>query len=315
MKINKITKNKTCIVIPYYNASEKIQNVISKIPEYIEKIIIVNDCSKEPIPDSINQFDRVILLKTEKNLGVGGATKVGFKKALELNYTIVIKMDADDQMDPIFLPEMIKFLDKKNKYGYVKGNRFKDLNSISKMPISRRIGNIGLSFLTKMATGYWNNFDPTNGFFAIRKDVLNRIDLSKIENRYFFETSMLSQLYLLEVNIKDVTMPAIYNDEKSNMQVWKIPFEFVPKLTKVFINRVVNSYFVYDFNIGTFYIFFGFLFFLFGLIFGLSKWYINTSNDTLTPTGTIIIATLTIIIGFQLILQAIQYDISKAPKS
>lgn len=314
MNQNKINNLKICVVIPYYNASEKIHVVISKIPEFIDKIVVVNDCSKEPVPDSINQFEKVLLLETNKNSGVGGATKVGFKKVLELDFDIIIKMDADDQMDAKYLPELISAISKK-KYGYAKGNRFKDLNAISKMPYVRRIGNIGLSFLTKMATGYWNNFDPTNGYFAIKKDVLKRLNLSKIENRYFFETSMLSQLYLLNVSIKDIIMPAIYNDEKSNMKVWKIPFEFIPKLSKVFIKRVLNSYFVFDFNIGSFYIFFGVLFFVFGLVFGLIKWYHYTSNNTLAPTGTIIIATLTIIIGFQLILQAIQYDISKAPKS
>jgi len=311
---NNLNGIRICIVIPYYNASEKIQTVISKIPEYINSIIIVNDCSKEPLPSSIINFKNVIFLETEKNSGVGGATKMGFKKALELDFDFIVKMDADDQMDAKYLPELISAISKK-KYGYAKGNRFKDLNAISKMPYVRRIGNIGLSFLTKMATGYWNNFDPTNGYFAIKKDVLKRLDLSKIENRYFFETSMLSQLYLLNVSIKDVIMPAIYNDEKSNMKVWKIPFEFIPKLSKVFIKRIINSYFVYDFNIGSFYIFLGTLMFLFGVVFGSFKWYHYNSNNLLAPTGTIIIATLNIILGVQFILQAIQYDISKAPKS
>ena len=183
------------------------------------------------------------------------------------------------------------------------------------MPFTRKIGNLGLSFLTKAATGYWNNFDPTNGFFAIKTETLKRLDFDEISNRYYFETSLISQLYFQDAVIKDVAMPAIYADEKSSMNVWKMPFVFFPKLIKTFINRLFKSYFVYDFNISSIYILIGTPLFLFGFIYGIYNWWFYSSQAVFAPTGTIMLVTLTIIIGFQLLLQAVHYDITKAPKA
>src|SRR5690606_7048363 len=155
---------------------------------------------------------------------------------------------------------------------YVKGNRFRDLKSLKKMPFARRIGNLFLSFLIKISTGYWNVFDPTNGYFAINVNLLRQLDLNRLANRYFFETSLIAEIYYFNARIKDVTMPAIYSDEKSSMQVWKMPAIFSWNLLKLFIKRIVKRYFLYDFNIGSIYILFGLPLFLFGVTYGIYKW-------------------------------------------
>lgn len=310
---------KIAIIIPYYNASKHIVAVVSGIPTSIHTIIIVNDQSQEPLREqdiklAINPNIKVIVLHNPINLGVGGATKNGFQYAIDNGFDMVIKMDADNQMDARFLPDLIKPLTNK-KAEMVKGNRFSDRKHLQKMPVVRRFGNLFLSFLTKMASGYWNNFDPTNGYFALKTSALKKIDLEKLSNRYFFETSLLAQLYFANARIKDIPMPPIYADEKSSMQLWKMPLVFMNNLFKIFIKRIVKTYFLYDFNIASIYLLVGIPLFLFGIVFGIYNWIVYFNKNELTPTGTIMIVTLTIILGFQLLLQAIQFDISKAPKA
>jgi len=227
---------------------------------------------------------------------------------------IVVKVDADDQMDTSYIKDLVLPLENTD-VGYAKGNRFRDFKALKKMPFMRKVGNLGLSFLTKAATGYWNNFDPTNGFFAIKTSTLEDLDFDGISNRYYFETSLIAALYFQDTKIKDVPMPAIYGDEKSSMSVWKMPFVFIPRLIKTFFNRIFKSYFVYDFNISSIYILLGVPLFLFGTIYGAYTWWFYSSKDVFAPTGTIMLVTLTIIVGFQLLLQAVHYDITKAPKS
>lgn len=310
---------KTAIVIPFYNASKQIATVVAAIPDSFDAVIIVNDCSNDVLPESdishaINDKIELIILNSNSNLGVGGATKIGFKYALENGFDIIIKMDADNQMDAKFLPDLIKPLVNK-KAEMTKGNRFSNRKLLKEMPVIRRFGNLFLSFLTKIASGYWHNFDPTNGYFAIKTSVLKKIDFDKLSNRYFFETSLLSQLYFEKARIKDITMPPIYADEKSSMQIWKMPILFSRNLLKIFIKRIFKTYFLYDFNITSIFILLGFPLFVFGLVFGIYNWIFYYNLQQLTPTGTLMIITLSIILGFQLLLQAIQGDIANAPKS
>ncbi len=319
MEIEKYSSIKIAVVIPFYNASNEILLVISKLPEYIQNVIIVDDQSPTPLPQAdIEKLApskaTIYFLENPTNLGVGGATKKGFEEAIKIGAEIIIKVDADDQMDLGYLPDLLDPLIA-NKCDVAKGNRFRDLKALRAMPLVRRIGNLGLSFLIKSATGYWHNFDPTNGFLAIKTDIVKKLDFSKLANRYYFETSLLSQLYFEKAAIKDVAMPAIYGEEKSGMKIWQMPFVFGARLTSTFIKRIVKEYFLYDFNIGSVYLLFGFPLFMFGLIFGVAEWIYYASINTFAPTGTIMIVTLSIILGFQLILQAIQYDIINAPKS
>ncbi len=318
MNKNIFYDHKIAVVIPYYNASKQIVKVIAKLPDYVDAVIIVNDKSLEALPEqeilsTVNANTKCHFLQNEINLGVGGATKKGFDYAMEIGIEILIKVDADNQMDLNYIPNLLTPLIT-NEAMVAKGNRFKDLKALKKMPTTRKIGNLILSFLVKMATGYWHNFDPTNGFIAINTRILDKIDFSKLSNRYYFETSLLAEFYFQKTPITDVPMPAIYGDEKSNMNVSKMVFVFIGNLSKTFLKRILKEYFLYDFNIGSIYIIFGFPLFLFGLVLGIYNWIYYASLNILAPTGTIMIVTLSIILGFQLILQAIQYDIFNAPK-
>ncbi|MFT3795437.1 glycosyltransferase family 2 protein [Flavobacterium sp.] len=318
MKINKLHKAKIAVAIPYYNASRHICDVVAKLPDFIDAVIITDDKSPEPMDQDAIRLAaqhpmQIVFLENPVNLGVGGATMKSFQYAIDHGFEIVVKMDADDQMDPKFLPQLI-FPLLKNDADMAKGNRFRDLNALKKMPFGRRMGNLMLSFLTKIATGYWNNFDPNNGYLAIKVSYLQQLDFSKLSSRYFFETSLISQLYFIKARIKDVAMPAIYGDEISSMKVWHMPLVFSTSLIKVYFKRILKEYFLYDFNIASLYLLTGLPLFLFGVVFGIIKWIYYYSHDILAPTGTIMVFTLSIILGFQLLLQAIQYDIINAPK-
>ena len=170
-----LNQNKIAVVIPYYNASQHIVSVLVKLPKIIDVIYIIDDCGNETLPKEVlTRFQNVVYLKHDKNLGVGGATKTGFKAAIADKIEIVIKVDADDQMDTSYIEDLITPL-LNNQADYSKGNRFRDFKALKAMPITRKIGNLCLSFLTKSATGYWNNFDPTNGFFAVKTETLENL--------------------------------------------------------------------------------------------------------------------------------------------
>lgn len=308
-----LNKDNIGIAIPYFNASKQIIRVIEKATQFSNHIVVINDCSKEDLPQTINQFKNVKVLKLDKNLGVGGATIAGFDYLKNEGLVqILIKLDADDQMDTAFIPLLTNEIDK--GYGFVKGNRFRDLKRLKEMPAVRRFGNFFLSFLSKVATGYWNVFDFNNGFIAISSKTYAQLDVSNLKHNYFFETSLISELYYYRISIKEIAMPAIYNDEKSNMKLIRMPLLFFKNLIKLFFKRIYRSYFVYDFNIGSIYLLFGSIFMLTGLIFGGVNWYSYASQNLLTPLGTIMISTLLIIFGFQLLLQLIQFDIINTPK-
>lgn len=307
---------KIVIIIPAYRVERDIENVLRGIPDYIKHIIIVDDASPDSTSTVItalsNSDKRLILIQHSHNQGVGGAMISGFKKALELGAQIAVKIDGDGQMDASYIPALITPLIQ-GKADYTKGNRFRDFASLQKMPLIRRVGNLGLSFLTKAATGYWNIFDPTNGFFAIRAEILAQLPLEKIDKRYFFETSMLANLYLLNAFVLDVPIPARYGNEKSYLSIYRTLFEFPYKLLITFLRRVLLKYYIYDFSILSLYLLTGFPLLLFGLIFGITKWIQYAQIGVAAPTGTVMLPTLSLILGIQIMLSGIEIDIKNSP--
>jgi glycosyltransferase involved in cell wall biosynthesis len=292
--------------------------VIKKLPSEVNWIITVNDRSKDDTEKILSQLaaenKKVVFINHQTNQGVGGAMITGFNKSIELNSDITIKIDGDDQMDTSYIPALIKPIIE-NKADYTKGNRFRDFTALRKMPVLRRFGNLGLSFMIKAASGYWNIFDPNNGFVAISNEMLKMIDINKIHKRYFFESSMLIELYHCEAVIQEIPMKAIYGDEVSNLSLTRTLFGFPPKLLKAFIRRIILKYFLFDFNIASLYLLFGVPLFLLGVIYGIVNYIEYGSSHTPAPTGTVVIPTLLIIMGFQLLLSATSYDVSNYPKS
>ena len=304
-------------VIPAYRVEAQIQAVLRELPTYLRHVIVVDDASTDRTADLVQaaakRDRRVILLRHSRNQGVGAAMVTGFRKALELGAGIVVKIDGDGQMDFAHMaPLLAPLVD--GRADYTKGNRFRDFAALRKMPLIRRVGNMGLGFLAKAATGYWNLFDPTNGFLAIRAETLRLLPLDVIDRGYYFEISMLANLYLLGAVIQDVPMPARYRDEVSNLAVERVLLEFPFKLLGTFLRRLVLKNFLYDFSMVSIYLLTGIPLLLFGLIFGGVKWLQYWRQGIAAPTGTVILPTLSVLLGIQLLLSAIESDLRSVPR-
>jgi len=304
-------------VIPAYRVEAAIEQVICTLPAFLRHILVVDDGSPDGTAAIVTRLaakdPRILLLSHERNQGVGAAMTTGFRKALELGAQIVVKVDGDGQMDPACIPALLTPLIK-GRADYSKGNRFRDFEALRKMPLGRRIANLLLSFTSKAATGYWNCFDPANGFFAIRSEVLARLPLDRVDRRYFFETWMLANLYLLGALVVDIPMPARYGNETSSLSMHHAAFEFPFKVIVTLIRRLWLKYFMYDFSMMSIYLMTGIPLILFGLIFGVVKWIKYLELGVPAPTGTVILPTLAIILGIQLLLSAVEIDMQSVPR-
>lgn len=310
-------KYQIAAVIPAFRVENEIESVLRGLPPYIKNIIVVDDASPDHTSDLVAALAksdrRIVPIRHERNQGVGGAMVSGFRKALELGAQIVVKVDGDGQMDVSRIPDLLTPLIE-GKADYTKGNRFRDFAALQQMPLIRRVGNMGLGFLSKAATGYWNLFDPTNGFLAIRAETLAQLPLDKIDRTYYFETSMLANLYLLGAVVKDVPMPARYKGEVSSLVIHRVLFEFPIKLFRTLFKRILLKSFIYDFSMASIYILTGLPLLLFGLIFGSVKWIQYAERNIAAPTGTVILPTLSVLLGIQFLLSAIEIDLRSVPQ-
>lgn len=222
---------KITVIIPCYKVASQIEQVLNGIPDCVDEIITVDDCSPddtERVLERLSQQDsRIAVIRNSRNMGVGGAVVAGFQEALRRGCDIVIKLDGDGQMNTSHIAEMVQAIESED-YDFVKGNRFYDKLALRKMPLLRKIGNFGMSFLVKVSSGYWQISDPTNGFFAIRKETLQSIDMGWLSPRFFFESSLICELYYTGAKIKEISMPAIYGEEKSNLSILKSLLTFPP---------------------------------------------------------------------------------------
>jgi dolichol-phosphate mannosyltransferase len=307
---------RVAVVIPAYRTAGHIADVLRGIPPLVDQIIVVDDCSPDQtaaiVRDESRRDPRIMLVRHEENQGVGGAVLTGYAEAHHLGAEIVVKMDSDGQMDPRFLPALIAPI-ARGEADYTKGNRYFHARQLRSMPLARRIGNLGLSFLTKLASGYWNVFDPTNGYTAIHAAVVPLLNKETIARRYFFESSMLLELSLLRAVVRDVCIPAQYGDETSNLSIFKTLCQFPGSLIKGFCRRLWIQHFVRDFGIASLYAIAGLILFASGGIFGAIQWHSSARQGVATPTGTIMLAALPVLLGIQFLLQAVGLDIHNQP--
>jgi glycosyltransferase involved in cell wall biosynthesis len=304
------------VVIPAYNEARKIAGVLKSVPAFVRHIVVVEDCGQDNTAEIVERAalddERIVLVRHERNQGVGGAMISGFRKALELHAEVVVKMDGDGQMPSEFLTDLIEPL-LLGQADFTKGNRFHDFRALARMPVVRRAGNVGLSFCTKAAVGYWTCFDPCNGYIAIRGEILAALPLDSLHRSYFFETSLLAQLYLLGAVVRDVSMPARYGDETSHLSVARVLVEFPPKLVACLLRRLLLKNFLYDFSMESLYLLAALPLLLGGSIFGGWNWFEYARAGAGAPTGTVVIPAMLIILGFQLLLSAIAEDLHRVP--
>lgn len=316
MYIHKDQEESIAVIIPAFNVEKYIGTVIKHLPTFIDFIIVVDDCSQDTTTQEIKKIkdQRIHLIRHDKNQGVGGAMLSGYNLAFELGADIMVKIDGDDQMDPTYIESLINPI-VELKADYAKGNRFLHIKELQKMPVVRRIGNLGLSFLTKLSSGYWNIFDPTNGYTAIHKEVYKLLDKAAIDKDYFFETSMLMQLNKIKALVLDIPIPAKYDNQLSNISLMSTLFKFPWKLLRGLFKRIGYQYFLFDFTATSVYLLMGVPALLFGITWGIIQWVHSIKTGIIATSGTVLIAVLPIIIGIQLIIQAISLDINDVPKT
>ncbi len=302
------------LVIPCYKVRDHIARVIARTPAWVEGIVCVDDACPEGSGDYIaaNIDDpRVRLVRLPENRGVGGATLAGYAEADRLGGRILVKVDGDDQMDLTYLGQLVAPI-VLGEADYTKGNRFTSISHLTAMPRVRIFGNAALSFAAKVSTGYWNVFDPTNGFTAIEASVARRVREKRVSQRFFFETDLLYHLGALRAVVRDVPIPARYGDEVSNLRISAIVGPFALKHLTNFVQRILGQYFVRDFNVATLELMAGSAFGLFGLSYGLN-WLATRTPGHAASAGVVMAAALPVIIGVQLLLQAMHFDVFNVP--
>ena len=304
------------VIIPAYRVRHRVLQVVESLQGSVDLICVVDDAcpehSGELVRDSIED-ETVFVIFNRENLGVGGAVKAGYKFCLEKGCDLIIKMDGDGQMQAELIPKLIEPLIHEDA-DYTKGNRFFSFASLRKMPKIRLFGNAVLSLLSKAASGYWNIFDPNNGFTAIDSRALKALDLDRISNRYFFESDMLFHLYLLRARVIDVPMMAKYGDENSNLSLFKASIEFPVKHVRNFIRRLISTYFLRDFSVASLQLVTGTTLITFSAIFGLSKYSESQSLGIETNSGALILFAVTLLVGIQMLLAFLSFDLQNMPK-
>ncbi len=307
-------QHKIAVIIPAYNVENHIADVVAGIPSFVDQIIIVDDKSTDATLKVIQALNdsRLTIIHHEHNLGVGGAVLSGYEKAYELGADIFVKLDGDNQMDPAHIQALVYPI-ANVEADYTKGNRFLHIKELQRMPIIRRLGNLGLSFLTKLASGYWNIFDPTNGFTALHKEAYRELKKSSITKDYFFESSMLIQLRRVDARVLDIPIPAKYEDEDSHLSPLRSLLSFPPRLFIGLIKRILYQYFLFDFTAVSLFLSIGIPAIVFGFVWGFIQWIQSNRIGIPATTGTVLIAVLPIIVGVQLIVQAFSLDIDSVP--
>lgn len=302
-------------MIPAYKAHNEILGVLAQIPKLVSRIIVVDDACPNNTGKLVQERakdSRVEVLFNRENLGVGGATVVGYREALKQDHEIIIKIDGDGQMDPNRISQLIAPI-VAGQADYSKGNRFDSLEDLEQMPRIRIFGNAVLSLMSKVSSGYWNITDPTNGFTAIHRYALERIHLGKLRKGWFFESDMLFRLAIIKAVVHDTPMPASYNTEKSNLNIRKVIFEFPNRHTVNYIKRIFYSYYLREWSPASFELPTGLALFFGGMTAGINFWLASSETGVPATFGQVMISTVPTILGFQLLLAFLSYDVAREP--
>lgn len=303
------------VVIPCYRVARQIERVIGGIPAWVDAIIAVEDKSPDDTLAVLRSIRdaRLSIVEHAENGGVGSAMTSGFAEAQRRGLDVVVKMDGDDQMDPRYLADLVAPL-VEGRADMSKGNRYAHIDALRAMPALRILGNAGLTFLVKAASGYWGIFDPANGYFAVRTEVLAHFR-RRLPRRYFFESGFLIELGIARAVVLDVPIPARYGDEHSSLSIPGTLLGFPPRLVHGLLRRVVWRYFVHDFSAASVFLLLGLPALTLGIALGISLWWQGLQVDEYAHVGPVMLAAMPILLGFQLVLQAIVLDVANVPRT
>jgi dolichol-phosphate mannosyltransferase len=303
------------VVIPSYRVRVHILPLLARIGPEVVQIFVVDDACPDGTGAHVLagcQDQRVVVLVHEENQGVGGAVMTGYQHAVAAGANVIVKLDGDGQMNPAHIQHFVAPIFQ-GRADYVKGNRFYNIEDVRTMPRMRLIGNAALSFMTKLSSGYWNIFDPTNGYTAISAAALCSLPLQKVNRRYFFESDMLFRLGTIQAAVLDLPMTAIYANEQSGLHVRRALLHFLGRNIGNFGKRVFYTYFLRGFSIASAELMIGLCFLLFGVVFGAQAWATSIATGLPATTGTVMLAALPVILGVQLLLSFLAFDIAAMP--
>jgi dolichol-phosphate mannosyltransferase len=308
---------RVAVIVPCYRVRDQVLGVLGAIGPECSAIYIVDD----GCPDGSGRYvqthatdPRVRVLFHDRNRGVGAAVLTGYRAALDDGADVLVKVDGDGQMDPAELPDLIAPI-LQGHADYTKGNRFHNLAHISRMPTARIVGNAALSFITKFSSGYWDVFDPTNGYTAIHAAVARLLPFDRISTGYFFESDMLHHLGLARAVVRDVPLHARYGDERSGIRLGRSIPQFAARHTARTARRLFYGYFLHDFSAASLELVGGLLLLVFGLVFGAVQWVEWSSRGVGAYAGTVMLAALPVILGTQLLLAFLSFDVSRMPRT
>ena len=279
-------QTRVAVVVPCYQAGRHIAEVVRSLPAFVDDIVVVDDGSPTPTAEALDVAAdrRVVVIRHDVNRGLARAMGTGYTAALQRGAHVVIKMDGDGQMDPAHLPRLIAPI-ADGTADLCKGNRFLHRRLMVQMPMLRRAGNLALSFLAKAATGYWQIFDPTNGYVAVRRELLEAIDFDRLGPGYFFEISLLREACLAGAAAVDVPIAAQYGDQVSHLSIGRVLVAFPVHLAASSCGASALRYFLWDFSAVGAFIVAGVPLLTFGLLFGVWQWVERMGTLMPTPTA------------------------------
>lgn len=304
------------VVIPCYRVGAHIEDVIARIGDWAHVVYCVDDGCPEDSAAAIERAaavdSRVRLVRRPANGGVGAAMATGYQQAIVDGADILVKVDGDGQMDPTLAPALVQpILD--GEADYVKGNRFFSPETVAGMPPLRLVGNAGLSFLTKLSTGYWDLFDPTNGFTALHAQVAAELPLERLHPRYFFESDVLFRLGVLRARVVELPLAAVYRGEQSNLSEWHALMTFPGLHLRNLVKRIGYNYVLRNFSVGSLYLGVGGLLSAFGILFGGFMWLRGAWLGDPATAGTVMLAGLPVLLGIQFLVAFLNHDIASVP--
>jgi glycosyltransferase involved in cell wall biosynthesis len=263
------------VVVPAYNEEKLIGTVLETMPDFVDRIYIIDDCSSDKTCEKVKSYyrfsdlnGRLELIKHAENQGVGRAIATGYRKALEEGIEVVAVMAGDAQMDPNELEKVVGPI-VKGEVDYVKGNRLFTGEAWHMIPRHRYLGNALLSLFTKIASGYWHVADSQTGYTAISNEALHLLPLEKLYPRYGYPNHLLVMLNVYNQRVRDIQIQPVYNiGERSGIKLWRVIPSLMWLLFKCFIWRMREKYIIRDFHPLLFFYSMGFFLFPLGFVFG-----------------------------------------------
>jgi dolichol-phosphate mannosyltransferase len=306
---------RVAVIIPAYRVAGELPEVLSRMPDAIDRVIVVDDASPDDLGRELSRVEdsRLQVIRHETTQGVGGATVTGMLAAMRDDAQIIVKCHGDGQTDPRDIPALVQPI-ASGWADHVMGSRSHQAKELGVWPLGRLIANIALTFLTKLCSGYWNVLDPVNGFFATRSEVLGRIQLAQLSRRYFFESDLLIRLNIIEARVADVPQPSRHGSE-APLSLIRASFGLPWYLLCGLARRIFWRYLFYDVSPVAAFGIAGLLLATFGFVFGSWQWAEHATHGTAAPLGTILVAAAPLMLGFQLLLQAVILDVANTPRA